>query len=255
MRPAPLRRVVVVLLAACLAIGFTVSASPQTRSARASVFGPRAHPFGLTYPEWLGEYSEWLQEIPAEQNPLFKPASPANCALQGGVVVFMGPHGGHRRIPRGAAVAISPFGWECSTAEGLDDSWAELRRCAVRNWARDFGPQVFPLTARLDGRRLRGARRWTFISPGEIVMFPEDNIWGASPGPSRSVIKGLFYILRPLHRGTHTLRVRGRHELFGPIDIIYRLTVGKAAAAHISTPHGLNKDHSGPAWGKSARSD
>ena len=163
-------------------------------------------------------------------------------------MVFVGL--GPCRVPRGAAVAIQPVAWECSTAEGLGRSFAELRRCAIRNWARDFRHEVFPFTVHIDGRRLRAPRRWTFVTPGEIVMFPKDNVWGAPPGPSRSVTKGILYILRPLPRGKHTVRLRGHHAELGPVDIIYRLTVGNTASAHTSTASESDTDHARPWWFK-----
>jgi hypothetical protein len=129
----------------------------------------------------------------------------------------------------------APLLWECSTAEGLGRTFAELRRCAIRNWHRDFRHEVFPFTVHIDGRRVQAPRRWTFVTRGEIVMLPEGNVWGVAAGPTRSVTKGVLYILRPLSRGTHTLRLRGRHEELGTIDLIYRFTVGNTTSAHASS--------------------
>jgi hypothetical protein len=251
MDKARLRRALVVSLAACLAIGLAPSASSRSTSEqeaqeRATLFAPHAHPYGLTYAEWLGENMEWFQEIPAAENPALQPGQPTDCALQGGVVVFVGQ--GPCRVPRGAAVAIGTIAWECSTAEGLGRTFAELRRCAIRNWHRDFRHEVFPFTVHIDGRRVRAPRRWTFVTPGEIVMFPEDNVWGAPAGPSRSVTKGILYILRPLPPGTHTLRLRGRHEQLGPVDLIYRLTVGNSAGPHASSIERRDADSDRPWW-------
>jgi hypothetical protein len=62
----------------------------------------------------------------------------------------------------------------------------------------------------IDGKRLHRVRRSIFRTPGEIVDFPQRNIWGAEPGPSKSVTKGFLIVLRPLDPGLHTVRVRSR---------------------------------------------
>jgi hypothetical protein len=79
-------------------------------------------------------------------------------------------------------------------------------------------------------------------------MFPESNVWDAPPGPSRSVTKGLLFMLRPLSPGTHTLRVRGHHDELGEVDFTYRLAVGNSARA-LSRPGGRDAGRHRPLWG------
>ena len=62
-------------------------------------------------------------------------------------------------------------------------------------------------------------------SPGEIIEFPDDNIWGADPGPSKSVTKGFVFILRPLGEGRHRIVVEVAHDVFGEMRWVWKLDV------------------------------
>ena len=203
------------------------SAAVADRGGDGRLFSPHSEPYGRSYAEWFAEYQEWYNEIPAPVNPLFEPDSPHNCDLEDGKVVFLGGPT-DCRVPEHKAVAVAGGFWECSTAEGLGDTYAELRRCAVENFARDFNPDVHQFRIWIDGELLRKPRRWTFLTPipSDLINFPQNNIWDAEPGPSKSVSKGFFWILRPLSEGTHTIKAKGHDEAFGDFTLIYKLRVG-----------------------------
>jgi hypothetical protein len=190
------------------------------------LFSPHSAPYGRSYQEWYAEYQEWLNEIPTPANPLTDPASPENCDVEDGRITFIFD-GAKCKVSKDKAVAFTGAFWECSTAEGLGDTYAELRRCAVENFEKDLTPDVLQFTIRIDGQIVRNPRRWTVITPipSDLINFPEDNIWGAEPGPSKSVTKGQFYILRPLSAGTHMIRVNGHAEGFGDFTVTYQLRV------------------------------
>ena len=145
------------------------------------------------------------------------PDSPLNCAEQrNGKVVFLGPSGADCTVSDEArSSSFTHFGfWECSTAEGLGETWAELRACAKNNFARDLDPDIYHQNVYIDGKRLRHQRDWvTHTTPGEIIDFPKDNIWGAEPGPSKSVTKGFLFILRPLSEGRHRIVIETKPTL------------------------------------------
>jgi hypothetical protein len=188
------------------------------------LFSPHSQPYGRPYAEWFAEYQEWLNEIPTPVNPVTDPASPENCDLEDGRVTFV-IAGADCNVPKHKAVAFSDAFWECSTAEGLGDTYAELRTCAVDNFETDFSRDVLRFTVRVDGRIVRNPRRWTVLTPipSDLIQFPKDNIWGAEPGPSKSVSKGFFYILRPLGAGAHTITVDVHHENFGDFTLSYKV--------------------------------
>ena len=120
-------------------------------SAQGRVFPPHASPRGMTYAQWLGDYSTWLNEIPASDNPYTDPSSALNCQLRHGVI-YLGAFGSDCSVPEGHPLLVGGPFWECSTLEGLGDTWAELRACAHDNFAHDFGRSAFGFTVRSTGR-------------------------------------------------------------------------------------------------------
>jgi hypothetical protein len=216
-----------VLVVACVLSLAILSAAPvHAGEATDEVFGPSATPYGRTYSQWEGLYQIWLNEIPFDTNPFVDPLSDRNCELQQGRVVFVGPSGANCAIPEGKAIAISGGFWECSTLEGLGDTFAELRRCAIDNFAIDFDPAGLQFRVKLDREPVRHPRRWRFVTPGEIIQFPEDNIWGVPGGQTKSVTKGFFYILRPLDEGRHVFKFHIEIQGVDPFDFVYVFHVG-----------------------------
>jgi hypothetical protein len=218
-----MRRASAVLLTLALAIG-GAGAALANDGGSGRVFPPSSEPRGRSYPEWFSAYLVWLQEIPAPVNPFVDPASTQNCDVQGSAV-FLGPSGADCRVPEDKILLLPGGFWECSTAEGLGETFRALRRCARQNFARDFAPDVVSFKLWIDGRRVQQPRRWTFITPGEVVDFPENNIWGAPGGPTKSVTKGFFYVLRPFDEGRHRIRFRVVFAGGESFDIVYRLRV------------------------------
>ena len=220
-----------ILAVACAALLMTVLGGDAVlahHDGSLGLFPPDSLPYGMTYPEWQGAYQIWLNEIPAPENPNVDPSSARNCELQpGGDVVFLGGWGADCTIPEGAAVAFSPgLGFfECSTAEGLGETWRELRTCARENFAALLGPDVYHQRVRIDGERLVHQRQWVSHTPGEIIDFPEENLWGAEPGPSRSLTKGFLFILEPLDEGTHRIVWRLQHDVAGEFRAVWKLHV------------------------------
>lgn len=215
-----------------MAMGLLVSAMLGYGSASAAGGGasllaqPDAIRHGMTYPEWAGAYQIWIEEIPAAKNPLADPSSPRNCERQPGNVVFVGASGADCAIPSGSWVGLTTYFWECSTAEGLGDTFAELRACAEDNAAHDFGPQVAHTILKIDGAKVNHPRRWTFTTPGEIIHFPKNNLWGVEAGPTKSVTAGTMYLFRPLPDGTHHIRLHVNDDVIGEFNIDYVLHVG-----------------------------
>jgi hypothetical protein len=195
--------VVLVLLAGLVA-------SPTgAQQARRRVFAPNSEPYAKTYKQWAGRWADWFWEISGERHPGLE-LTPRSCRRhQKGKVWFvpMGPQDGRCVIPAKKAVLVAGPGWECSTAEGHGRTYDRLRRCAKNRFKRDWGRDVFTFRVKLDGRRIRQPRRWVYTSPGEIIDFPRENPWNIKPGPTKSVSRGFFFMLRPLRAGQHTLRV------------------------------------------------
>ena len=205
------RQVLAVVPALCLLILLVPASSAHPGE---KVWGPLATPYGMSYERWLARWAVWLQEIPVRRNPYPHPGSPRNCEVRGRAV-FMGPSGtGDRRcmVPQRKAVGLTAMAHECSTAEGNGKTYRQLRRCAVRGWR--LNGTGFRVDIRIDGQKVKQPRAWTFTSIGRVVDLPANNIWGAPPGPTKSVTRGLFYMIKPLDPGRHSIRFSGERYRF-----------------------------------------
>jgi hypothetical protein len=221
------RRILTVAVAATCVLGIVAPAHAE--GARHLLFPPDSSPYGKTLAQWEAAYQIWANEIPTGQNPRTDPSSPRNCEVQADSVVFLGGFGADCTIPEGLGVAFTPaLGfWECSTGEGFGDTYRELRRCAWHHFGRVLDPSVYHQRIWIDGHRLRHQRHWVTLTAGEIVDFPKHNIWGADPGPSKSVTKGFMFVLRPLSEGQHRIRWVLHHETFGDTSAVWDLDVEK----------------------------
>ncbi len=224
MRNAVRRQLAIIIASTCLVLGAAIPAVAEDNEAQ--LFGPNAEPFDQSYEEWFADYMVWLQEIPLDENPLVEPGQDADCALQEDKVVFL-VQGPTCHVPEGASVAFDLGWWECSTAEGLGETFSELRQCAKENFKKDLNPDLYSLELRIDGEKIRNPRRFTYVTPGEVVDFPKENLWDAEPGPSKSVTKGFFYMLRPLSEGRYVIRGHTEHEVVEELgfDFVFRLRV------------------------------
>jgi hypothetical protein len=191
-----------------------------------AVAPPRAHPYGETYGQWAGEWTRWAVEMPAAESPF---TGTAGCEEhQRGRVFFLpvqfGPGASFDcTVKVGHSLFVSPIGAVCSPATGDGTTLHQLRACA-----RSVLPFVSKVSVRVDGRPVRHARRWRFVSRIVPVALPAGNILGAAAGPTSVITGGWFYLVRPLAPGRHMIRTSATLEApFGPaiVRFQYRLRV------------------------------
>jgi hypothetical protein len=194
-------------------------------SASAVAVAPRdAHPYGKTYSQWAGRWLRWAMEMPADASPF---TGTAGCGQdQHGRVFFLpiqfGPGASFVcRVQVGHSLLLSPMGGVCSPADGDGTTVAEVRACAT-----SIFPIVSSVHVRIDGRRVRHARRWRFVSPTTDVNFPANNVLGATPGPSWAIGAGWFYLIRPLPPGRHTIASTATlQQPFGSIAVTFNYRI------------------------------
>ena len=193
----------------------------------ALLYAPTEKVNGLTLAEWLGKWETWIWEIPRPINPERHSDNGQNCALVDGVV-FLASIGADCEIPANTPVAFTaPLAtWECSTAEGLGETFEELTRKCTRFFYRDIRRDIFQLSLTIDGELVRGDRRWVTTTPGEVIDFPENDLClCAEPGLSNSVTRGFFFITRPFSVGTHTIRAKALDDDLGKLSAVWTLEV------------------------------
>jgi hypothetical protein len=173
------------------------------------VFAVNSKPYGLSYAQWTANWWKWAMEIPTPNNPIpYKTGT--NCAQQqSGPVWFLAGSNGAPIvrdcvIPLGKALLFGPLNSECSYAEDSTlKTEDQLRSCAVNL---DVGgvPHVT-----VDGVALKSLDNYKIQSPIFNFTFPQNNVFGARPGPSQSVSDGWFIMLQPLSPGNHTVHLYG----------------------------------------------
>ena len=212
---------------------------------------PQAHAHGKSYGQWSAAWWQWAFSLPIDHHPLF---DTADCqAGQSGNVWFLGATFVTTIEPSGTVLAtanrdctVPPGTWlffpiintECSTLEGNGTTQAELLACAsfFQNHAHD-------MTATIDGRAVNNIDRYRVQSPLFTYGPLPDNsvleffgVGGAVAGAtSPAMADGVYLLLRPLSRGTHTIRFTGGQtfstangdpfDFDFELDITYHITV------------------------------
>jgi hypothetical protein len=70
-----------------------------------------------------------------------------------------------------------------STGEGFGETFPELRACVRDNFVAISVP-MYHQRVYIDRKRLRHQRQWVFLTLGETIDFPDNNLWAAEPGPA-----------------------------------------------------------------------
>jgi hypothetical protein len=173
------------------------------------VFPVNSRPFGYTYGEWSAKWWQWAAQIPSNINPITDKTG-ANCAQsQSGPVWFLAGSTGapvfrNCVIPAGKALLFAPLNSECSSAEDSTlRTEAQLRSCALNQ---DIGADPHVI---VDGVTFQSMQTYKVQSPLFSFTFPNDNIYGAPPGPTLSVSDGWYIMLQPLSPGKHTIHLYG----------------------------------------------
>ncbi len=170
------------------------------------VYTSDSKPYGLSYGDWTAKWWTWLMAIPTSINPATDNTG-ANCAQnQAGPVWFLaGSTTGKAErictIPSGKAILFPILDGECSYAEYPKlKTESALRTCAVST-----NNGVTHIEAIIDGISLSNQQMPRIQSPLFSFTFPENNLFGASAGPSQSVADGYYVFLKPLSIGKHDM--------------------------------------------------
>jgi hypothetical protein len=223
-------KLLVIALAAVTALALSGLA---VAGATPGVAPPSSNPYGASYGEWQARWGKWAAEIPVSQNPGFD-ESGERCAVgQTGNVWFsaFASHPGTTErtctLRPGTALFLLVVGNECSTAEPppfFGSNEAELRACAAEGYEFAFGDASY--SVKVDGREVEDLADYRTQTPLYSLVFPQDNIFGATPGPALAVSDGIWVMLRPLSVGSHRVEVHiEAPALGGVVDANYTIIV------------------------------
>jgi len=207
-----MRRLAIALAAGLLmaSVAGPVSASgPATRG-----FLPaNAQPHGHSLVDISTAWNAWALSPPEASNPLLlarcgqSPIDPKIWFLPepipGGLATST------CEVPQGAFLVVSPFFMECSQAEAYPfhgDNEAQLRACVKSNF-----DLLSSVKVTLDRRTAADLDKYVVTT--RLDTLPANNLLG--PDPTLTMNRGIFMVIAPLSRGTHTLSANWEVESMG----------------------------------------
>lgn len=201
----------------------------NARAADPEVFSPSSSPFGIKFREWSAQWWQFMLSIPASDNPLVDETGEKCPVGQRGPVWFLaGAFGGtftrSCSLPEGKALLFPVMNLVDInvTNQTADELRAEIAPCISA---------ATTLSVEVDGKPIKKIQdRFRVRSQVFEATFPVGGF--LDPGTYSPVVDDGFYVmLRPLDRGTHTLRIRSA----GPgcavfpnavsLDVTYTLTI------------------------------
>ncbi len=170
-------------------------------------------PFGLSWEVWTIRWWKWLLSIPKEKNPGFDPTGERSYLPEQfqdeNVIFLVGTFGGTAErtytIPMGKSVLLPIINYTfCSKDEVsvLNDEDLQIRA------QRDID-DIVEKQALIDGKSILEIEKYRVKTKAFDIIYPENNVFGLSKGPTRAVSDGYWIFLKPMQAGSHILYVAG----------------------------------------------
>lgn len=205
----------------------TINAQQQQQTVDSvKIFPPAAKPFGLSYEEHAKNYWKWVLSLPTDIGP-FNDKTGEKCAngqINSNSSVFYlsgGGGGSHERqckVPAGKGILIPVLHVEFSDKEVPNASPEELSRLAKIDQ-----DHVTSLVLEINGKKIFDekyadgiakaknsiAKQYRTHTGAFDVVFPENAMYGVSPGLSKVVADGFYIITEPLKKGVYDIVYKG----------------------------------------------
>jgi hypothetical protein len=181
------------------------------------------HPFGVTWERWAAMWCSWLLSIPKRQNPAIDDTG-EYCSINQdneNVWFLTGTFGNivpvNRKctVPAGRGIFFPILVKEDSFQEDPDLKTEEdlKKRC------QDATNRLVQMEATIDGKTLDRLESYRVQSEVFDLTFPEDNVYNARPGLTRSVCDGYWLFIKPLLPGKHYIYFKGETSLEDPFTL------------------------------------
>ena len=195
----------------------------------------QANAYGMGYDDLAIGWTEWVMSIPVPSNPLLdEDGSDAAIGQSGPVWYLAGTSGGEAtrtiRVPNGKALflPVANYFW-VNTPEFGDAPWSPEQEAYARSVLAELVDTGQNLVLEIDGRSVPNVYEFQrAASTAGMCMLPDDNLYGALPGPHECVADGFWALLPPMSTGMHTIHFHGE---FGAapgffVDVTYHISVG-----------------------------
>ena len=213
----PIRRTVLLAVVAMACSAPVVAADQRSGGERAARVTPAYKLAGNSAGALLGDWYVQNLSLTASDSPFGGTADLClDLGRRGKVLSPSGglftPQGMTCTVRVGRPVLLVMTSADCSTAEAppfFGRTEAEQRACAIK--AITSTPEIVDVQAinvRADGGPVVDIHdpRFFAVSPQRRVVFPEDPVFGATPGPATFVAAGWVAAIRGMKRGRHVIR-------------------------------------------------
>jgi hypothetical protein len=213
----PIRRTVLIAMVAMASAAPAAGAHQPSGGDRAPRVVPAHRVAGNTAGQLLGDWYVQNLSLPASASPFGGTADLCLDVGRHGKVLspsggLLTPEGMTCTVRVGRPVLLVMTSADCSTAEAppfFGETAAEQRACAIK--AITASPDIVDLraiTVSVDGGPTVDIHdpRFFAVSPQRRVVFPEDPVFDATPGPAKFVAAAWVAAIRGMKRGQHVVR-------------------------------------------------
>ncbi len=172
------------------------------------IFARTSKPYGKSWEEWTEEWWKWILSIPRRDNPGYG-IDPTSSQSNGNVFFLAGTFGGSARrivnIPSNKALFFPIINFTTSYAEDFSLKDDEQMLAEARKDIDD----IIEKKLVIDGVQHGDIEKYRIPSKPFKLHFPDDNVFGARPGPTTGVSDGYWIFLEPLPVGHHKIWTLG----------------------------------------------
>jgi hypothetical protein len=193
---------VVMLSSACVAYPLPVN-----------IYPPGSSPYGISYKDNIKNYWRHIISIPADQSPM-KDKTGEKCAVgqenSSSPVFYLAGTGGGKAertctIPYGKGVLIPVMNVEISDKEVPNKPVEDLHKFATQDQ-----DSVTSLYLRVNDKEydFEYLKSYRIHTDAFDVVFPENPIFGVTPGKSKAVADGYYIMTDVLPKGKHEIHFK-----------------------------------------------
>jgi hypothetical protein len=191
------------------------------------VYTVDSKPFGLSYREWTAKWWQWLISIPVSKNPATDQSGQNSYQNQVNNYVWFlaGTAKPYRSAKRRCNISSSKailFPIITTVVSYLENPLLKDENDLMRSASEDIARWTL-LDVEINGRKLKDLQRYQVMSGPFQLRYPEDNLFGSTPGITTAVSDGFWVFLPSLHPGKNVIYFHGAEPNFEN-EVWYELT-------------------------------
>jgi hypothetical protein len=191
----------------------TIYSVSSAQAVPVNILPIESNPYGLPYEAHVQNFWKYLISLPTDKNPM-KDEKGVNCANgqtnSNSSIFYLSGGGGGKfdrvcKVPSNKSVLIPVMTVEVSDKEVPNASVDSLHKIAKKDQ-----DSVTSLYLNIDGKEYGTKDLIKFRTHTNVfdVLFPQNAVFGASPGKSKAVADGYYVITEILPKGKHEIHFK-----------------------------------------------